>query len=107
MCVCVCVLLVSPKLLKTKRWYVERHKVNNISISDWPKCEKIAVFVLCMICSPRRLVASNPDSCKSYPVYNRLTSTLLFHVYHECDGDTQEILIALLSKLAYYTMHAI
>ena len=41
----------------------------------------------------------DPDSCKGYPVDNRLISTLLFHLYHERDGDTQEILIALLPKL--------
>ena len=58
------------------------------------------VFVMCVICSPRRLVGGDPDSCKGYPVYSRLVSTLVFHLYHERDGDAQEILIALLSKLS-------
>ena len=57
------------------------------------------VFVMCVICSPRRLVDSDPDSCKGYSVYSRLISTLVFHLYHERDVDAQEILIALLLKL--------
>ena len=52
---------------------------------------------MCVICSPRRrlLIGGDPDSCKGCPVYNRLISTLVFHLYHEHDSDTQEILIAL------------
>ena len=60
------------------------------------------VFVMCVICSPRWLVGGDPDSCKGYPVYSRLISTLVFHLHHERDGDAQEILI----PLAYYEVHA-
>ena len=55
---------------------------------------------MCMIYSPRRLVGGDLDSCKGYTVYSRLISILVFHLYHEHDGDAQEILIALLLKLA-------
>ena len=61
---------------------------------------------MCVICSPRRLVGGDPDSCNGYPVYSRLISTLVFHLYHKRDGVAQEIVIALLSKLAYYDVHA-
>ena len=57
------------------------------------------VLVMCVICSPRRLIGGDPDSCKGYPVYSRLISTLLFHLYHERDGNAQKILIALLSSM--------
>ena len=98
-CECVCVLLVSPKLLKTKHWYVERKFKS--TISRFLICQNVkngCVFVMFMICSPRYI--AHPDSCKGYPVYNRLISTLVFHLYHEHDGNAQEILIALLSKLS-------
>ena len=99
MCVCVSVLLVSAKLLKTKRWYVER-KCNS-TISQFligQNVKKMAVFLWCVwFVHLGGSLGSDPDSCKGYPLYSRLISTLL---YHECDGDTQEILIALLSKLS-------
>ena len=95
---CVSVPLVSHKLLKTKHWYVERKCKSTISrFLIGQNVKKGCGFV---ICSPRWLVGGDPDSCKGYPVYSRLVSTLVFHLYHERDGDAQEILIALLSKLS-------
>ena len=89
--------LVSLKLLKTKRWYVEHKCMSTISrfligqnVKKWLRCDA-------RDCSPRRLVGGD-RSCKGYPVYSRLISTILFHLYHERDGDTQEILITLLSR---------
>ena len=39
------------------------------------------------MCSSRRLVGSDLDSCKGYPVSSRRISTLLFHLYHEFDSN--------------------
>ena len=39
--------------------------------------KKWLCFVMCVICSPRQLVGGDPDSCKGYPVYSRLISTLV------------------------------
>ena len=100
--VSVCVLLVSSKLLKTKHWYIEckcKSTISQFLIGQIVK-KNGCVFVMCVICSPRRLVGGNPDSCNGYPVYNRLISTLVFHLYHKRNGDTQEILIVLLLNLS-------
>ena len=86
MCVCVCSACISPKLLKTKRWYVEGKCNSTISrflIGQNVKKKNGCIFVMCVICSPSLLVGVDADSCKGYPVYSRLISTLVFHLYQE------------------------
>ena len=100
-CVCVCVCLFRlyiTRKLGTGMWNesVSQQYLNFWLAKLW---RNGCVLVMCLICSPRWLVGSNPDSCKGYPVYCRLITTLLFHLYHEHD-DAQDILITLLSKLS-------
>ena len=110
-CVCVCVCLF--RLYLTSCWKLSagtwNASVSQQYLDFWlaKMWKNGCVFVMCVICSPRRLVGGDPDSCKGYPVYSRLISTLL---YHERDGDAQDILLALLSKLsllwrACYLLH--
>ena len=97
-CVYVSVLLVSHKLLKTKRWYVELKCKSTISqfligriVKKW--------LCFCDVLDLLTQVAHwwRSRFLQGYPVYSRLISTLL---YHERDGDAQDILLALLSKLS-------
>ena len=59
---------------------------------------------MCLICSPRWLVGSDPDSCKSYPVFSRLISTLLFSLYHKCESGNLDR-VACCQSLACYDVH--
>ena len=95
----VSVPLVSPKLLKTKRWYVEGKCKS--TISPFLIGQNVKWLCFCVVRDLlSRLVGGDADPCKGYPVYSRLISTLVFHLYHERDSDAQEILLALLSKLS-------
>ena len=66
----------------------------------------MAVFVICVICSPRQLVGDDPDFCKGYQIYSRLILTLVFHLYHERDDVAQEMVITCCRSFVYYDVHA-
>ena len=93
----VCSACISQAAENYKRWYVERKHKSTIY---WFLIGQNVKKWLFLWCAWFAHLGGDPDSCKGYPVYSRLISTLVFHLYHERDGDVQEILLALLSKLS-------
>ena len=104
-CVCVCVCVCLFHLYLPICWKLSADTCNaSVSQQYWPNVKKWLYFVMCLICSPRWLVGSDPDSCKGYPVFSRLISTLLFSLYHKCESGNLDR-VACCQSLACYDVH--